>query len=56
MNWSLIMGRKDTKTSVYYISIYNYLKDLSIVVFISDMPNIREDDIIHCNLAAPNDY
>ena len=51
-----MMGRKDTKTSVYFISIYNYLNDLSIVIFISDMPNIRENDKIHCNLAAPKDY
>ena len=50
------MGRRDTETYVYYISIDNFLKDLSIVVFISVMPNIREDDKIHCNLAAPSDY
>ena len=50
------MGRRDTETYVYYISIDNYLKDLSIVVFISDMPNIRKDDKIHCNLGASSDY
>ena len=47
------MGRRDTETYVYYISIDNYLKDLSIVVFISDMPNIRKATKFTVTLPLP---